>query len=297
MEPSVDFHFSPQATQIFSGGPRGALKSRSAVMLPSFRLIAATFLCGFVVMFAGLRLAASLNDFHEGLPVMAAQAAPLAVAEAEDQRGGSTLVMYDWRFAVRAASQTPAPINVTALVIDRAAPLDVGSQLSVAPPEAAIKEANTAVTLPADAPDSVAAKETAKETAKPADAVAAISPEPPVPAAASAGSLSTDPTQPQPAVAAVESQAPAAVESTPTAADVPPAKSPESAAADASPVRPADPPQNTPAAVPQAAPSAKSAPRAVVRKKRVRLAQRQAPANAAAGLNNAAVSSFNAAAH
>ena len=30
-------------------------------MLPSFRLIAATFLCGFVVVFAGLRLAASLQ--------------------------------------------------------------------------------------------------------------------------------------------------------------------------------------------------------------------------------------------
>ena len=34
-------------------------------MLPSFRLIAATFLCGFFVVFAGLRLAASLNDIHE----------------------------------------------------------------------------------------------------------------------------------------------------------------------------------------------------------------------------------------
>ena len=44
-------------------------------MLPSFRLIAATFLCSFVVVFAGLRMAVSLNDIHEGLPVMAGHAA------------------------------------------------------------------------------------------------------------------------------------------------------------------------------------------------------------------------------
>ena len=47
-------------------------------MLPSFRLIAATFLCGFVVVFAGLRMAVSLNDIHEGLPVMAGHAAPVS---------------------------------------------------------------------------------------------------------------------------------------------------------------------------------------------------------------------------
>ena len=47
-------------------------------MLPSFRLIALTFLCGFVVVFAGLRMAVSLNDIHEALPVMAAHAAPVS---------------------------------------------------------------------------------------------------------------------------------------------------------------------------------------------------------------------------
>ena len=73
-------------------------------MLPSFRLIAATFLCGFVVVFAGLRLAASLNDIHEGLPVMAAHAAPVSItpaADHEDGRGLSSVpVMFDLRFAV-----------------------------------------------------------------------------------------------------------------------------------------------------------------------------------------------------
>ena len=255
-------------------------------MLPSFRLIAATFLCGFVVMFAGLRLAASLNDFHEGLPVMAAQAAPVAIADVDDQRGGSTPVMYDWRFAVRAASQAPAPINVTALVIDRAAPLDVGPQLSVAPPEAAAKEANTAVTPPAETPD--------PEMAKPAGVVATISPEPSAPADTPAVPAPVDPPQAAPAVAAVELQAPAAVESTPAAADISSASAAAPAAADASPAPAGDPLQNAPAATPQIAPAVKSAPRAAIRKKRIRLAQRQAPANAAAGFNSTAISSFNA---
>ena len=73
-------------------------------MLPSFRLIAATFLCGFFVVFAGLRLAASLNDIHEGLPVMSAHAAPVSITPAADRearRGLSSVpVMYDLRFAV-----------------------------------------------------------------------------------------------------------------------------------------------------------------------------------------------------
>jgi len=55
-----------------------------SIMLPSFRLIAATFLCGFVVVFAGLRMAVSLNDIHEALPVMAAHAAPVSVTPSAD---------------------------------------------------------------------------------------------------------------------------------------------------------------------------------------------------------------------
>ena len=61
-------------------------------MLPSFRLIAATFLCGFVVVFAGLRLATSLNNIHEALPVLTVLAAPLTVAGARDARGAPVAV-------------------------------------------------------------------------------------------------------------------------------------------------------------------------------------------------------------
>ena len=72
-------------------------------MLPSFRLIAATFLCGFVVVFAGLRMAASLNDIHEGLPVMAAHAAPVSIAPAADReaRRGRVVGAGDVRPALR----------------------------------------------------------------------------------------------------------------------------------------------------------------------------------------------------
>jgi hypothetical protein len=90
-------------------------------MLPSFRLIAATFFCGFLMVFAGLRLATSLNDFHAALPVTAAYAAPVAIAELE-QGSPAAPVIYDLRFAVSTAVKAP-PVNVTALVIDRSAPL------------------------------------------------------------------------------------------------------------------------------------------------------------------------------
>ena len=91
--------------------PRAGAGIEVSGMLPSFRLIAATFLCGFVVVFAGLRMAVSLNDIHEGLPVMAAHAAPVSIAPAADHelRRGMTPapVMYDLRFAVSRTALAP----------------------------------------------------------------------------------------------------------------------------------------------------------------------------------------------
>ena len=99
-------------------------------MLPSFRLIAATFLCGFFVVFAGLRMAISLNDIHEGLPVMMAHATPGSIAPMADRelrRGQlAASVMYDLRFAV-------SPISPTLV---NAAPL------SLVPPEVVAKTAS-----------------------------------------------------------------------------------------------------------------------------------------------------------
>ena len=109
-------------------------------MLPSFRLIAATFLCGFVVVFAGLRMAVSLNDMHEGLPVMAAHAAPvppMPIADHEMRRGQSTVpVMYDMRFAVSRATLAPTLVAATHTTLDQPAP-----PLSLAPPADFIREA------------------------------------------------------------------------------------------------------------------------------------------------------------
>ena len=102
-------------------------------MLPSFRLIAATFLCGFFVVFAGLRLAASLNDIHEGLPVMAAHAAPVSITPVADREARRSLaaapVMYDLRFVV--STVAPTLVRVPPTVLDQPAPL-----LSIVPPEA-----------------------------------------------------------------------------------------------------------------------------------------------------------------
>jgi hypothetical protein len=94
-------------------------------MLPSIRLIAATFFCGFVVVFAGLRVVASLNDIHEGLPVMAAHAAPIqAVPNADPnmRRGQSAApTIYDLRFVSSSASYAPTLVSLA----PTAPPLDI----------------------------------------------------------------------------------------------------------------------------------------------------------------------------
>jgi hypothetical protein len=152
-------------------------------MLPSFRLIAATFLCGFVVVFAGLRLAASLNDIHESAPVMAAHAAPTSMAPAADRevrRGLSSVpVMYDLRFAVSTVS--PALVRIAPTVLDRPAP-----PMIIVPPEDLA--------------------EPAKEPPQPESSVAAIPPDAPAVEAPQAPAGVDIPADPPPAAA----QAPAA---------------------------------------------------------------------------------------
>lgn len=119
-------------------------------MLPSIRLIAATFFCGFIVVFAGLRIAASLNDIHEGLPVTAAHAAPIqAVPNTEPialRAQVAAPVMYELRFvsssstfAPKLASLAPAapPLDITppatAPVVKQELPAPDGSVLAAAP--------------------------------------------------------------------------------------------------------------------------------------------------------------------
>lgn len=185
-------------------------------MLPSFRLIAATFLCGFFVVFAGLRLAASLNDIHEGLPVMAAHAAPVSITPVADREARRSLaavpLMYDMRFV----SATVAPTLV------RLPPMALDQPLSIVPPDEFDGKGSHDA-----APEAEAAKD-ATEPAEPEATVAAIPPAAPViPEAAvvpdaPAEQAATD----APAVAAIDSRATPDTTAEPPAAEPPAAEQP-----------------------------------------------------------------------
>jgi hypothetical protein len=271
-------------------------------MLPSFRLIAATFLCGFVVVFAGLRMAVSLHDIHEGLPVMAGHAAPVSVtpaADSEVRRGLAAVpVMYDLRFAVNAVS--PMAVRAAPTAFDRPAP-----PLAIIPPQDLVEQSLSEQSLVEQnlgeqnlgeqnsAEQDLA--EPAKETAEPERTVAAIQPDAPANAASDAPILDAAPEAPKPetpAVAAVERQALPDLE--PSVAE-PLIPEPDSTASIAAPDQDI---ASVPAIVPMPAArpkvpkeAAKPAPKAVakvVRKKPVRTAQRTAPATNPFGINPAA---------
>jgi hypothetical protein len=260
-------------------------------MLPSFRLIAVTFLCGFVVVFAGLRMAVSLHDIHEGLPVMAAHAAPVSVtpaADSEARRGVAAVpVMYDLRFAV--STMAPTLVRATPTMFDRPAPA-----LSIAlPPE---------LTEPA--------KEQPEQQPEPESTVAALQPDAPVsvPPDAPSSAVSDTPAKldtpteaPKPAtqaVAAVQPQATPELEASTAEALIPEPDTTASVDTPEQSVDPAPVAASPPAATPTPAakpkvtekPAAKPAPKPVakvVRKKRVRTAHRAAPANNTFGTNSA----------
>ena len=266
-------------------------------MLPSFRLIAATFLCGFVVVFAGLRMAVSLHDIHEGLPVMAGHAAPVSVtpaADSEVRRGLAAVpVMYDLRFAVNAVS--PMAVRAAPTAFDRPAP-----PLAIMPPQSLIEQdfidqslseqnlvEQNLVEQSLDKPDSA---EPAKDTPEPERTVAAIQPDAPVTTASDAPILDAPPEAPKPetpAVAAVETQAIPDLEASAAEPLIP---EPDTTASIAAPDQGIDPvpmPIAKPKIMKEAAKPALKAVAKVVRKNRVRTAQRAAPANNPLGINPA----------
>jgi hypothetical protein len=268
-------------------------------MLPSFRLIAATFLCGFVVVFAGLRMAVTLHDIHEGLPVMAGHAAPVSVtpaADSEVRRGLAAVpVMYDLRFAVNTVS--PMVVRVAPTAFDRPAP-----PLAIIPPQDLIEQSLVEQSLIEQSlieqglVEQGLAKqdlaEPAKETPEPERTVAAIQPDAPVTTASDVPILDAPPeaAKPEtPTVAAVETQA---IPDLQASAAEPLIPEPDTTASIATPDQGIDPAPTavpTPIAKPKTA-TAKPAPKAVakvVRKKRVRTAQRAAPANNPLGINPA----------
>ena len=281
-------------------------------MLPSFRLIVVTFLCGFVVVFAGLRLAASLNDIHEALPVMAAHAAPVSVApiaDREARRGLATVpVMYDLRFAV--STVAPTLVRVAPSVMERQvmAPTLVPQQAETEPTNAPGPPASAVAAIHSNEPairlPDFSSITTAEPAAPEAPALAALDPQgegrtvEPGPAAvpsaaeipaaaakaeaietpAAASEIAAEPLQAEPdTTAAIEAPTNATPES-------PALALPESREATA-------PPSETATENGSSSPEAAAAPEAeaitpapapkarVVRKKRVRTAHRPAPVN------------------
>jgi hypothetical protein len=237
-------------------------------MLPSFRLIAATFLFGFFVVFAGLRMAASLNDIHEGLPVMAAHAAPVSIAPVthRDMRRGlsATPVMFDLRFDVAPANLAPTQASLTGPAFDRPAP-----PLAIVPSEDIARE--TAVPGAAGA-----------EPAKPEGAVAAIRPDAPLDADSTETTSPTAKTIGPPAPPILLGAEELLIHPDPDAAVEAPAGSTTVAAPDTS---------LTTAAVSAAKPkAAKSAPlpkpKVAQKKKRVRTARPAEPANSAGAFSS-----------
>jgi hypothetical protein len=88
-------------------------------MLPGLRLIAVSFLCGFVVMFVGLRAVFSLNIIHASLPVMAAQAAQAVPPGMIEPRGAPSAMpaLYDLRLV--ASAVTPQFASLTVPMVER----------------------------------------------------------------------------------------------------------------------------------------------------------------------------------
>jgi hypothetical protein len=217
-------------------------------MLPSFRMIAMTFLCGFAVVFAGLRVASSLNDIHEGLPVTAAYAAPApaeVAADPEMRRGRSAVpVIYDMRFVVSAASAAPTLVNLTP-------PLDLSP-----PVMAPIIAKVTREELPPP-PEASPGKARSEPKPEPAAAVAAIPQQSP-------------PETSAPASFDIPLPDPAPVDLTPSPITVAPAETPPAKAAAVEPAATIAP---APAAKAKPALRARSK---TVRKKRVRTARRAA---------------------
>jgi hypothetical protein len=93
-------------------------------MLPSFRLIAAAFLCGFVMVYVGLRLVVSLHVVHEALPVTAAHAGTFPAAGARDLPGApqAAPMRFDLRFVAISPVTAPMPAPLAPLRIEPAPP-------------------------------------------------------------------------------------------------------------------------------------------------------------------------------
>ena len=127
-------------------------------VLPSFRLIAATFLCSFLIVFVGLRMAATSRVASE--TTGASNALPLQLTGADASADMRRLdrnapVVFDLRFAVGAMPPASVPSGLTLHAIERAkreSGIDFPEQPAVIPPVAApepvVAVSYTHLTLP-----------------------------------------------------------------------------------------------------------------------------------------------------
>jgi type IV secretory pathway VirB10-like protein len=109
-------------------------------VLPSFRLIAATFLCSFLIVFVSLRLAGTSRVAGEtnGLASNPLQLQLTGADAAADMRrlDRNAPVLFDLRFAVGATSPSSVPSGLTLHAIDRAkreSGIDFPEQVAAAP--------------------------------------------------------------------------------------------------------------------------------------------------------------------
>ena len=192
-------------------------------MLPNFRLIAATFFLGFLVMFAGLRLASSFNSFNQALPVMAAHAASISAAPAPDLRRSITAVAvsYDLRFAVSAPQSLPVVANTTSdpagavmLPLNILPPAEDGD--AKGPLEATSTTAEPQAVVPAESATVAAlpAQPEPPQQPEPLPAIEVPLPDPPVVdlslLAPRPGDLPASPTEPKAATIELATEMPAA---------------------------------------------------------------------------------------
>src|SRR5262245_10023777 len=118
-------------------------------MLPSFRLIVAAFLSGFLIVSAGLHLFATTRIAQESQVATAAASLPGASGGANDGRRTEPAVpvLFDPRFAIGAAKSAPTPAGLTLHAINRATSgrPQLSLALAPAPPD---RDSPAPVTLP-----------------------------------------------------------------------------------------------------------------------------------------------------
>lgn len=177
-------------------------------MLPSLRLIAATFLCSFLIVFVGIRLAATSRVAHENAG-RATTALPLQLTGADaaaDMRriGSDAPVMFDLRFAMGATAPASVPSGLTMHALDRA---KRESGFELRPPETKTEaqvepKPETKIEVAALPEPSSAAADAPPPPPGPPPAVAALETATDVESVGTTESAATKPVPKKPAVAA-----------------------------------------------------------------------------------------------